>query len=782
MLTRAPRRTARPSVRPSARPSVRPSARPNARAASRVSTPARATARTTARCSWLRFAPVFALLLLAWPARAAEPLRLWHAYRGAEERALAAVLASFTEAPVETLAVPYDAYAAKLAAAIPLGDGPDLFIDAHERLGDYQAKGLVRPVVLDPTLFEPQALGAVTFKGGILGVPLSQKCVALFRNDALAHAPPASLESLSASLHAPLDAHSYLLAYESRSAYYHAAFLGAFGGRLLDEGDRFGFTGAPAEASLALAKSLLDRGLTPPGADGALVTQLFRSGRAAFAISGPWLASELDGASIRFHVSPLPILAATGARMRPLLTVESVMLTPRGAANDAVRSLANHLGSRAAAELRMRDARTVSARADVTIAESDHVLLAFAEAARLAEPMPATVAMRAVWEPTEKALRKVLSGAAEPALALREAEWRFEDVRRPPPPSRSPTLLVVVLTALALTGAFMLVRRARSPEFRARLRESRPAYGYVAHAVVAVGLLVFVPLIAGAALSVTAGGFGEERYVGLAHFISILTARGRPLLSAGSFYVVLLVTVAWTIVNVGLHLAIGMALGVLLSRPTLRFRALYRVLLIVPWAVPSYVTALAWKGMFHRQFGAVTALVDTLASALGVSFQPIDWFSRFSTAFAANLVTNVWLGFPFMMVVTLAALTNVPKDVLEAAEIDGASRWQRFRLVTLPIIKPTMLPAATLGAVWTFNMFNVVFLVSGGEPDGQTDTLVSEAYRWAFTRQAQVGYAAAYAVLIFLLLFAGTKLPELARARWRRSPILAASNASEAAS
>jgi arabinogalactan oligomer/maltooligosaccharide transport system permease protein len=97
--------------------------------------------------------------------------------------------------------------------------------------------------------------------------------------------------------------------------------------------------------------------------------------------------------------------------------------------------------------------------------------------------------------------------------------------------------------------------------------------------------------------------------------------------------------------------------------------------------------------------------------------------------------------------------------VLEAAEVDGATRFQRFWRVTLPMVRPSMVPAALLGAIWTFNMFNVVFLVTGGEPDGQTDILVTEAYRWAFTRQAQYGYAAAYAVLIFLLLFSATRLP-----------------------
>jgi arabinogalactan oligomer/maltooligosaccharide transport system permease protein len=299
---------------------------------------------------------------------------------------------------------------------------------------------------------------------------------------------------------------------------------------------------------------------------------------------------------------------------------------------------------------------------------------------------------------------------------------------------------------------------ARDPSFASALRRSRPAYAYVAHAVLVVGVLVVLPLAVGAATSLTAGHDDSLRYVGLANFISILTARGGPLLASGSFYLVLAVTVLWTVVNVAFHLGIGVALALILARPALRLRAVYRVLLIIPWAVPSYVTALAWKGMFHRQFGAVTGLILALDHALGLQIQPIAWFSRFSTAFAANVATNVWLGFPFMMVVTLGALTSVPSDVLEAAEVDGATRWQRLRLVTLPMIRPVLGPAVTLGAIWTFNMFNVVFLVSGGDPDGTTDILVSEAYRWAFTREAQYGYAAAYAVLIFLLLVAMTRV------------------------
>jgi arabinogalactan oligomer/maltooligosaccharide transport system permease protein len=134
----------------------------------------------------------------------------------------------------------------------------------------------------------------------------------------------------------------------------------------------------------------------------------------------------------------------------------------------------------------------------------------------------------------------------------------------------------------------------------------------------------------------------------------------------------------------------------------------------------------------------------------------VSWFSSWSTAFTANVVTNTWLGFPFMMVVALGALESIPRDLYEAAEVDGATAWQRFRHITLPHLRPALAPAVVLGSIWTFNMFNVIFLVSGGQPGGATDILVTDAYRWAFERGERYGMAAAYATIIFLVLLLWT--------------------------
>ncbi|MEZ4379852.1 MAG: extracellular solute-binding protein [Nannocystaceae bacterium] len=727
-------------------------------------------------------------LLVAAPASADDaPIQLWHAYRGAEEDALNALLARHREAggpPVETLAVPYDAFGSKLGSSIPLGEGPDLYIDSHERLGDYRVRGIVAPVgdaFAGPEGYRAKAVEAVTLDGDIWGLPLSQKCVALFVNKALLKEVPDTLEGIAA-LQPELPEGVFALAYEAQGAYAHAAILGAFGGSLLGPDDSFGFVGEPAVRSLDFVQSLIDRGAVPSDADGALVTNLFRAGKAATAISGPWLAADLAQSDVDYRVVVLPTIdAAGGAPMRPLLTVEAVMLSPQGAARPEVRALAELLAGPEAAALRQEKARTLTARSDVPLPPGDELLAAFAAQAEVATPMPTAPAMRATWEPANRAIKAFLRGELDAAAATEGARKRFDDVRRPPPPPANPTPLLVVVGLGLLYLAYSMVRAARSGELRSNLKRSLPAYRYITHAVITVGLLVIVPLVVGAATSLWAGRPETGHYVGLANFVDILTARGGPLLATGSFYLVLLVTLLWTISNVVMHLALGVSLGLILSRPTMKLRGLYRVLLIIPWAVPNYVTALSWKGMFHRQFGAVTGVIEWMNATFGTSVEPIAWFAHFSTAFTANLATNIWLGFPFMMVVTLGALTSVPADVLEAAEVDGATRWQRMWRVTLPIIRPTLLPAVVLGAIWTFNMFNVVFLVSGGEPDGTTDILVSEAYRWAFTREAQYGYAAAYAVLIFLMLFTVTRVGEW-RAKVREERELAAAKAAQAAS
>ena len=709
----------------------------------------------------LACALVFGLLLGALPA-CSEPPRgivVWHPYRGAEQRALETVAATFAEkrgVHVTLLAVPYDAYAAKLEAAIPRDNGPDVFISPHERLGSYLANHLVAPAgdafpEADVARYEPKAVDAVSDSGTRYAVPLASKCAALYVNTKLLPEAPATLDELE-RLKGKLGPGVWPLVYEAQTVYFHVPLLHAYGGRIFD-GKTYAMVGPEAERAAEKARDLIANGVVPSEPSGDLVKQLFASGKAAAVISGPWLAGDL-GAAVRYRVVPLPSVEG-GGKMRPFLTVDGAFLTPQGATHAEARELARFFADDAMAAIRRtvgkQDVATKSAWDQHDGASpADAVLFAFHQAATDAVPMPSSLAMRSTWVPAEQALRKVIRGEGSAKDAMEEGRARYVDIMRPPSAvAPSPVPLVMVLGLGFFTIALYAVRRARQPGFARELRASKPAYKYIVHSALTILVLVVFPLLAGTATSFFAGTRDTPQFVGLTNYIEILTVRGRPMaewLTHGSFYLTLLVTVLWTVVNVAAHVGIGLVLGLLLARPFLRMRAVYRVLLILPWAVPSYVTALAWKGMFHRQFGAVNALLAFVGA------EPISWFAKFSTAFTANVATNVWLGFPFMMVVVMGALTSIPKDVLEAAEVDGATRWQAFRLVTLPLLRPTLLPAVVLGAVWTFNMFNVVFLVSGGEPDGTTDILVSEAYRWAFARNAQFGYAAAYAVIIFGLL------------------------------
>jgi arabinogalactan oligomer/maltooligosaccharide transport system permease protein len=319
------------------------------------------------------------------------------------------------------------------------------------------------------------------------------------------------------------------------------------------------------------------------------------------------------------------------------------------------------------------------------------------------------------------------------------------------------SVAVLALLSLALLAFVGLGWAARTGT---ALVEHRVAYVYVMPAMIGMLLLVFFPFFYGIALSFTNANLYNtdktvfETWVGFQNFIDIVsdyhvvhrTAEGL-VWNYQNFYYTLLFTIVWTVTNVAIGTTLGLALALTLNLKGFALRPLYRVLLILPWAMPSYITALTFKGMFHRQFGVINQILQIFGlSAVG-------WFDHPFTSFLAVLITNGWLSFSFMMVISLGALQSIPADLYEAARVDGASRWQQFRSITLPSLKPALVPAIILSVIWTFNQFNVIFLVSAGDPGGATEILITQSYKLAF-QQYRYGYAAAYAVIIFLILFA----------------------------
>jgi len=273
------------------------------------------------------------------------------------------------------------------------------------------------------------------------------------------------------------------------------------------------------------------------------------------------------------------------------------------------------------------------------------------------------------------------------------------------------------------------------------IENKRLAYIYTLPAMIVMGLVVAYPFVYNVVLSfsnMNLTHFNNWNITGFENYGAVFKET--------TFWYFLFKTILWTVINVFFHVTLGIFLALILNKD-LKGKTFFRTLLILPWAVPPYITALTWRGMFNSEYGAISLILDNLFSL------KIPWLTTEWGAFFACVITNVWLGFPFMMVIALGGLQSIPDELYEAAEIDGASWFHKFKNVTAPLLKPVMIPAITLGIIWTFNNFNIVWLVSnGGEPADTTHILVSWVYKSGF-RYFRMGYAAAFSMIIFAILF-----------------------------
>jgi arabinogalactan oligomer/maltooligosaccharide transport system permease protein len=249
--------------------------------------------------------------------------------------------------------------------------------------------------------------------------------------------------------------------------------------------------------------------------------------------------------------------------------------------------------------------------------------------------------------------------------------------------------------------------------------------------------------------------------VGFQNFIDIL--QNNLSITNYNFGRILIFNIVWTIANLVFHVGLGVLIAVALNSKGVIGRKVYRALFVLPWAIPGYIAALTWQNMFNQTFGAVNQLFAVINNALGTSLQtdiawltdpnpPIGSFLKFlPLAFYCLLITNVWLGWPFMTVVATGALQSIPTELYEAAEMDGANGWKKFWSVTVPLIRPAMVPAIMLGTIWTFNNFNVIYFITEGGPFGMTEILVTQAFKLVY-QQRLYGVAAAFSIVVFLIL------------------------------
>ena len=246
--------------------------------------------------------------------------------------------------------------------------------------------------------------------------------------------------------------------------------------------------------------------------------------------------------------------------------------------------------------------------------------------------------------------------------------------------------------------------------------------------------------------------YNDFGWVGWENFRIILQQARRALLP------VFLWNVAFGVLTILINTIFGVFMALLLNNPDLRFRNVYRTLLIVPWALPAVITIQVWRGFLNENFGAINRFLALL------DMQTFDWLGDPTYAKAAILLVNLWLGLPFMMTATLGALSAIPRELYEAAKMDGANPWQGFWGVTAPLLRTALVPITLTGFAFNFNNFNLIFLLTGGGPPvgwgtstaRGTDILISWAYNEAF--QAQGGYAyglgSAISIIIFIITLA----------------------------
>ena len=237
------------------------------------------------------------------------------------------------------------------------------------------------------------------------------------------------------------------------------------------------------------------------------------------------------------------------------------------------------------------------------------------------------------------------------------------------------------------------------------------AYALIAPAALYIVLIVAWPLLETIRLSFTNSSLAGEDYVGFENY--------QKMLSSKKFNGIVTRTFVWMFFSVSLKLIIGL-IGAVLLNANLKGRSIFRVLVMPPWVVPIAIGMLGWLWLYNGYFGIIAGV----GMRTGILDGPFGFLAYKQSAFISTIIADVWVGTPMVTVFFLAAMQGVPRDLYEAAYCDGASRWDRFFKITLPQITPVIITMSLLSAIWTFNSFEIIWILTEGGPRGATTTLI----------------------------------------------------------
>ena len=284
-----------------------------------------------------------------------------------------------------------------------------------------------------------------------------------------------------------------------------------------------------------------------------------------------------------------------------------------------------------------------------------------------------------------------------------------------------------------------------------RKKKSKKAYLYMAPALISIVIVTCLPIVYTVILSFTNYNMyhlSDFSYVGFKNYVTVFTGNLKNV-----FFPVLGWTVSFAILSTLGSYSMGLLLAILLNNKHMKESKIYRALLIVPWALPSTIAILAWQGLLNEQYGGINNLLQLLGAGCNV-----PWLSDPFWARVGIIIVNVWLGFPYMMNVCLGGLQAISTDYYEAAKIDGATRFQCFCKITLPMVTRLSVPLVISTFASNFNNFGNIYMITQGGPAridnqfaGYTDILASTTYKMT-TWSNRYELSATFSVLIFVIV------------------------------
>ncbi|SDG90166.1 carbohydrate ABC transporter permease [Klenkia brasiliensis] len=299
------------------------------------------------------------------------------------------------------------------------------------------------------------------------------------------------------------------------------------------------------------------------------------------------------------------------------------------------------------------------------------------------------------------------------------------------------------MTTAAPAAVTAPVPREDPPRRRRVSRDSLAAWGLLSPNLLVFGVFLFLPLLATVWLSFySSSGFGPREFVGTDNYTELF--------GDATFWRATANTFLYALLTVPVSLVIGLGIALAMNKP-LRGRGVLRAIYYVPYVISGVVIAVAGRWIFNENVGVINRLLRS------VGLDGVPWQSDAVGAMGSLVLISIWTKIGFVMVVYLAGLQSIPREYLEAAQTDGAGRWQRLRYVVVPLLKPTTIFLVVLGVIESFQVFDIVYVLTGGGPGNATEMLVTYAYAEGFDARRQ-GYAATIGVVTYLFIAVLTAL------------------------